>query len=293
MNALVEQFANMSGPPKTEPDTQPSVAPAPQKEPTPIDIITGYYQLTETDPLTQKLSGDAVQYNQVWEAHTLNIHDTINHEESTAAIALQLADEFPRITPQERSMLYVAALYHDIGKFDLPPETVFVERDYTDTEYKLVQTHAAKSEEIIKNFKINDFNNMIRKHNKEHPENQLVLLPDDKAIVLEIATLAGQHHEDCNGTGYPRRLPQGDQSLLSDILTAADVYDALTSKRVYRQKPYSPAVALHMMHYDEPGKFNPKVLEKLDDLMLGPTSPVRPSVHRHQLVAPLPSPMPH
>ncbi|MGB2705605.1 MAG: HD domain-containing phosphohydrolase, partial [Candidatus Omnitrophota bacterium] len=74
------------------------------------------------------------------------------------------------------------------------------------------------------------------------------------------------HHENYNGTGYPDGLKGEDIPLASRILSIADAFDALTSKRAYREA-YPAKAAERIMKKDAGKKFDPALLEKFIDCL--------------------------
>ncbi len=99
----------------------------------------------------------------------------------------------------ERDVLVVSGLLHDIGKLKIPEEIISKPSKLTDEEFEKIRTHPRLGYEI--------------------------LLPKDLDHRVKLAAL--QHHERFNGGGYP--------SKLTGPVAIADVYDAMTSNRVYRK----------------------------------------------------------
>ncbi len=108
--------------------------------------------------------------------------------------------------------LVVASLLHDLGKLAIPDEVTKKHSRLTPDEYMLIKTHAKLSYEYIKN---------------------------SKALEECIKDAVLHHHENEDGSGYPDRIAGKALSIYSKILHVADVYDALVSKRPYKE-PYSP-----------------------------------------------------
>ena len=115
----------------------------------------------------------------------------------------------------ELSNLAIAAMLHDIGKFQIPKKILHKTTKLTPEEYKLVQTHARKGYEELQ--KYHEISSVVR-----------------NAVL--------NHHENIDGTGYNKVV--GDkQTIYSRILHIADVYDALTSVRKFREA-FSPQEAV-------------------------------------------------
>ena len=109
-----------------------------------------------------------------------------------------------------------AAPLHDIGKVGIPDNILKKNGSLTDDEWTGMKTHALLGEEVLKAAKVED-----AKHTK----------------VLDAAIdIAGGHHECWDGSGYPRSLRGHDIPLAARIMSIADMYDALVSERVYKEK---------------------------------------------------------
>ena len=132
--------------------------------------------------------------------------------------------------------LGIGAMLHDIGKTQIPQEILNKPGKLTDEEYEIMKEHAMIGYQIL----------------KEQPD-----------IPLRSAHCALQHHERLDGTGYPRRLKADQIHLFGQIVGIADVYDALTSNRVYR-KGYLPHEALEIL-FASTGGFDPDLIAKFRD----------------------------
>ena len=132
----------------------------------------------------------------------------------------------------------IGALLHDVGKLKVPLEVLNKPGKLTDAEYAIMKKHPEYGVEILKNS------------------------PDLTPASLEIVR---DHHERLNGKGYPAGRKGAEISYYSQIAAIADVYDAMTSDRVY-QKGRSPAEALKlMMSFD--GDFNDELLRQFADYL--------------------------
>ncbi len=148
--------------------------------------------------------------------------DTGNHIRRTQNYVKVLAEalcKHPRFakTLSETMIetLFKSAPLHDIGKVGIPDAILLKPGKLSSEEFAIMQTHTTLGREAI-----------------EHAEEQLGMEVDFLTIAKEIACT---HHEKWNGTGYPRGL-KGDAIPVSGRLMAvADVYDALISRRVYKE----------------------------------------------------------
>jgi hypothetical protein len=109
-----------------------------------------------------------------------------------------------------------AAPLHDIGKVGIPDGILKKEGSLTPEEWAVMQTHAALGENVLNAAKLDD---------------------NQHAKVLDVAIqIAGSHHENWDGSGYPRGLKGEEIPLAARIMALADMYDALVSERVYKRK---------------------------------------------------------
>lgn len=117
----------------------------------------------------------------------------------------------------ERDLEYIttAALLHDLGKLTIPKDILNKPGRLSPEEYALIKTHPVKSYELLSD------NYGISAHVKQ-------------AVLL--------HHENYDGSGYPHGLYGDEQSIFVRVLHVCDVYDALTSKRPYKDG-YCPSEA--------------------------------------------------
>ncbi|MBE5891017.1 MAG: HD domain-containing protein [Lachnospiraceae bacterium] len=129
--------------------------------------------------------------------------------------------------------LVFAALLHDLGKLDIPTEILNKPGHLTPEEFALIKTHPIRSYEII--------------------EDRLDISSHVKTAVL-------CHHENYDGSGYPKGLAEQDISLLARIIHVTDVYDALTSARPYK-KPYSPYAATEILEGGKGTTFDPEIVD--------------------------------
>jgi len=130
---------------------------------------------------------------------------------------------FARQEGKDREQIFacaLAGLFHDLGKSLVPPMILNAPRKLTAAERAAMNEHPRKGYE------------------------QLIHVPGIRAEVLMGAL---HHHEKYNGSGYPQGLPGEDVSEIGFMVGAADIYDALTSKRVYKEAMF-PHRALGIMY---------------------------------------------
>jgi putative two-component system response regulator len=113
------------------------------------------------------------------------------------------------------------------------------------------------------------------------------LLSGSGTALLDLAaTIALTHHERWDGEGYPNRLAGEDIPLPGRIAAGADVFDALTSARVYRKQVFTSAEALEYISLNRGTQFDPRVVDALVS-MTGEFARIRdslPDLHSHSLL---------
>ncbi|MCG8672543.1 MAG: HD domain-containing protein [Pseudomonadales bacterium] len=130
-------------------------------------------------------------------------------------IALELA-QTKRLDEQFVEHVYLFAPLHDIGKIKIPDKILLKEDKLTENEFEIMKTHSLEGEALIEK--------LIENYGLAGVSHIHML----KNIVL-------YHHEAMDGSGYPKGLKGADIPLESRIVTVADIFDALTSKRPYKE----------------------------------------------------------
>jgi len=135
------------------------------------------------------------------------------------------------------SQLGFSALFHDIGKIKLSHDLICKPDAFDVNDWKQMQQHPLMgAKTILRNFKID-----------EH--------------TARAACAAFEHHINIDYTGYPRLGGKQPLNLFSKIITVSDVFDALTSGRVYIKKKISPDQVLKRMRLHMKNKFDPFLLK--------------------------------
>ena len=125
---------------------------------------------------------------------------------------LQKCDTF-HITDTFSNSIISAAPLHDIGKVAIPDNVLKKEGKYTAEEFECMKRHTILGRDIL--------------------EKEIKLFPE-LVCLKEAKVLAEYHHEKWNGTGYPHRLKGEEIPVSARIMAVADVFDALTAKRQYK-----------------------------------------------------------
>lgn len=152
----------------------------------------------------------------------LSSHDpyTLQHSVGTAVNTVILAKKIGVKDEKELLEAGMAGLLHDIGKVKVRKEVINKEGPLDEDEWEEMRQHSTAGFEMI----------------KDHPE----LSDRTKRAVLE-------HHEDNNGTGYPKGVKSKDTDVYSRIVAISDVFNALTTNRSY-SKARTPFDAFQFMH---------------------------------------------
>lgn len=189
-------------------------------------------QLTET--LVNSLSN-------IMEFRNLESRQHIKRvREYTLCLGKSVMNLYPEydLTPENLVLIGWASSLHDIGKIAIPDSIILKSSKLTPDEFELIKSHTTKGEELI---------------------SQVVQL-NDKAVRDYACDIARHHHEKYDGNGYPDGLRGDDISIAAQIVSLVDVYDALTSKRVYKAA-YDPERAYQMIINGNSGTFSPKLLK--------------------------------
>lgn len=166
---------------------------------------------------------------------------TAGHSERVAEYAVLLGEEM-ELQHEELEALRYASLLHDIGKIGIREDVLKKDGRLTEKEYRHIQKHVLYTHEILQNV---------------HFERHLRLVPE----------IAASHHEKMDGTGYHRGLQGGEIHLCGRILAIADVFDAITSRRHYRNRMAFDKV-LTIMRRDAGTHFDPDCVESFFNVPL-------------------------
>ena len=163
-------------------------------------------------------------------------------------LLMQARKDYP-VTDEEVKIISSASSMHDIGKVAIPDAVLMKPGALTDEEYEIMKTHPVRGCEILESLNYGQ---------------QM-----DATFFGYCYEICRHHHERWDGTGYPDRIKGEEISFVAQATALADVYDALTSKRVYRDA-LSHDVAVGMILRGECGPFNPLFLQymtELDDVL--------------------------
>lgn len=163
----------------------------------------------------------------------------------TELLLKQIASKTPEygLSPQDISRIAMASSLHDIGKISIPDEILNKPGKLTDEEFELMKTHSMVGAEMLSN----------------------VPAYQDEPLIKSAYEITRWHHERYDGGGYPDHLVGDEIPISAQAVSLADVYDALTSERVYK-KAFSHEKAMEMIKNGECGVFNPFLLECFEEI---------------------------
>jgi len=167
----------------------------------------------------------------------LKSEETAGHVQRVASISYSLAIAYG-ISKEDAFTLKLASPMHDIGKLGVPEDILKKPGKLTPEEFEIMKTHPFLGYEVFRN---------------------------SKKQILKIASIvAYEHHEKWDGTGYPRGLKSNEINIYARITTIADVFDALTQKRIYKE-PWSTPKVLDFFSENSGSHFDPELVKLLHD----------------------------
>ena len=163
-----------------------------------------------------------------------------NHSQETGLHVRRVAEYSKRLaglyglSPEECEIVYAAAPMHDIGKLAIPDHILNKPGPLTDEEFDIMKTHTLKGEEMFAG--------------------------SERPFMKTAAIIAGQHHENYDGSGYPRGLRGETIHIYGRIVAIADVFDALSFRRVYKEA-WPLERILDFMQENRGKKFDPALID--------------------------------
>ena len=168
--------------------------------------------------------------------HVRRIHDITCYLLRHASLGADLSEE-------EIKLIGVGAITHDVGKISIPDAVLNKNGRLTPEEFELMKTHTLKGAELLSCIP------QMREHSAYRYAYDIAL----------------HHHERWDGGGYPHHLAGNQIPIWTQVVSLADVYDALVSERCYKDA-LSPEVAMDMILTGQCGVFNPKLLNSFQEL---------------------------
>ena len=147
------------------------------------------------------------------------------------------------ITAEQQDLIPLASALHDIGKIGIDEKILNKPGKLTPEEFKVIQTHSMLGAKML-----HDLDGFA-----------------EQPLLQTAYEIARWHHERWDGRGYPDGLKGDEIPISAQLVSLADVYDALTSERCYK-KAFSHEKAVQMILNGECGAFNPLLLQCLTDV---------------------------
>lgn len=147
------------------------------------------------------------------------------------AMMCKIMGEWIELHTEDRKVLLLCGLLHDIGKLEIPKEILTKTGYLTQEEMEIIKCHPGMGYTTIKDLNIDD----------------------------RVKMAVYEHHEKCDGTGYPEGLKGSQIGDFSKIVTIIDIYDAMTADRAYR-KGICPFKVIQILSDEGYEKYDPKYL---------------------------------
>ena len=165
-------------------------------------------QLNSIKEMNMQLDKNLIEFAKIL-LNTISAKDnyTKDHSQNVSKLCVMFAN-YLNLSEDDIENLRIAALFHDIGKIGIPDNILQKEGKLTDTEIETIKLHPVIGANIF----------------------------SSTDIFKHIAPIIVAHHERVDGTGYPNNLKGNEIPYLAKILTICDCFDAMVSKRSYKEK---------------------------------------------------------
>ncbi len=163
-----------------------------------------------------------------------NSDETGKHIKRVAEMSALLAKYHPALTPEDAEVLRSASPMHDIGKMTIDYEVLNKPGRYTEEEFLHMQTHTTNAYNLLKS--------------------------SPRKLFKAAAIIAHEHHEKWNGKGYPRGISGTNIHIYGRIVALADVFDALTHVRCYKDA-WTAEEALEYIKDHDGTQFDPELIQ--------------------------------
>lgn len=150
----------------------------------------------------------------------------------------ELIGKYLNLSEQDLKALHIGGLFHDIGKIGIPDSILLKDSSLTTDEYSQIKNHPAIGAHILCNAK----------------------------IFKDIIPIVKHHHEKYDGTGYPSQLIGNDIPYLARITAISDSFDAMSSKRNYRNELTLDNIIIEIEN-NKGIQFDPKIADVFLDIL--------------------------
>lgn len=190
-----------------------------------------------TQPVFNSLSNEIKELNEMIKKVEEKDMYTNNHGERLGEYVLKIGEKL-NLSKDKFESLYYAALFHDIGKINIPDEILKKPGKLTSEEFEIIKKHPIFGKQIINGTFLKNLGDTIL-----------------------------QHHERVDGKGYPFGLKASDISTEAKIICVADSYDAMTSDRPYR-KGMSPRAAMDELRRCAGTQYDEEIVDILEKILI-------------------------
>ena len=170
--------------------------------------------------------------------------ETGKHIKRMAEVSKLLATYHESLTEEDAETIFFAAPMHDIGKMTVPSEILHKPGRYTEKEFEIMKMHTINAYELLS--------------------------CSNRRLMKSAAIIAHEHHEKWNGRGYPRGLSGNKIHIYGRIVALADVFDALTHARSYKDAWAIEKAVIYIKEHRET-HFDPELvdifIEHLDEFV--------------------------
>lgn len=164
--------------------------------------------------------------------HNMRMYDDLTYAHCiNTSLVCNVIATWMKLPEEDIHLVTLSGLLHDIGKIRIPDTIIKKKGKLSEREYEVVKTHTIEGYNLLKNTSVN-----------EHIKNAALM-----------------HHERFDGSGYPMGLVGNKIDYYARIVAVADVYEAMTSARVYRG-PLCPFTALAIFISEGLQKYDPEVI---------------------------------
>lgn len=170
--------------------------------------------------------------------HVINVQ---RYSEILLKELVDITDKYG-LTENDCNLIASVSALHDIGKICIPDEVLNKPGKLTDEEFKIMKSHSAVGSQMLADLPFHR----------------------DEPLVKLAFSITRWHHERWDGRGYPDGLMGDDIPIAAQVVSIADVYDALTAERCYK-KAFPHKKAMEMILGGQCGQFNPLLLKCLEN----------------------------
>ena len=197
-------------------------------------------EIIAIDKQLDELEGTYLKVVSRWGSEAIEAKDpyTQGHSERVAGYAAHLAQSIG-ISGRQLTWLRIGGFLHDVGKTTVPASVLVKPGVLNESEWGMMKRHTVVGDEIVSNLK----------------------------LPFNVRPMVRNHHERWDGQGYPDRLAGNDIPFEARILAVADVWDALTTARSYRNA-FPIAEARRILNHQAGRALDPELVEAFQDNVL-------------------------